>query len=210
VPVAIHDATVGRTTDARRAWRGRRTEVGRRTVAELRELNAGSGRDARFAGARIPTLEEAVDAIRPGAVPLIERKDGDAATCARILRERSLVNEVIVIAFDWKFLRELKALLPGQVLGALGPSAKGARGSLNAATLDRVKGMGIDLAVWNNRVNRISVAAAHTRGMRVWVYTVNDPDEAVWLAGIGVNGIITDDPALLRSALGVCRSRPSA
>jgi glycerophosphoryl diester phosphodiesterase len=44
----------------------------------------------------------------------------------------------------------------------------------------------------------------------VWVYTFNDPDEAVWLAGIGVNGIITDDPALLRSALGVCRSRPSA
>lgn len=201
VPVVIHDSTVERTTDARRAWKGRRMDVSRRTLAELRELDAGSWKEARFGGARIPTLEEGISAIAPRAVPLIERKAGDAATCARIIQERSLVDGVVVIAFDWRFLRELKALLPGAVLGALGPSAGGARGALKAATLDRILEMGIDLAVWNNRVSRISIAAAQAREMRVWVYTVNDPAEAVWLAGIGVTGIITDDPARIRRAL---------
>jgi glycerophosphoryl diester phosphodiesterase len=201
VPVVIHDPTVERTTDARRVWKGRKMEVARRTLSELQELDAGSWKHSSFADTQIPTLEEALGAITPGAVPLIERKAGDAATCARLLGDCSLVDGAIVIAFDWRFLRELRALMPGSVLGALGPSADGARGALKAATLDRILAMGIDLAVWNNRVNRISVAAAQARGMRVWVYTVNDPAEARWLADIGVNGIITDDPARIRRAL---------
>lgn len=207
VPVVIHDATVERTTDARREWKGRKMEVARRTLAELRELDAGAWKDVRFAGVRVPTLEEAVDAIRPRGVPLIERKDGDAATCARILRERALVNEVIVIAFDWRFLRELKALLPEQLLGALGPSIGGARGALKAATLDRIRDMGIDLAVWNNRVSRASVAAAHASSMRVWIYTVNEPTGASMLADLGVDGMISDNPALIRRALALTEAR---
>lgn len=201
VPVVIHDATVGRTTDAKRVWWGRGLNVAGRTLAELRKLDAGSWKGSRFTGARIPTLVEAIDAIRPGAVPLIERKAGNVATLARFLEGRSLVNGVIVIAFDWKFLRDLKALMPGQVLGALGPSTANGRGPLKAATLDRILRMEIDLVVWNNRVSRISIGAAHTRGMRVWVYTVNDPEEAVELADIGVDGIITDNPELIGRAV---------
>jgi glycerophosphoryl diester phosphodiesterase len=208
-PVVIHDATVARTTDARRVWRGRRLGVSERTLADLRELDAGSWRHARFTGTRVPTLEEALDAITPGAVPLIERKAGDAATCARLLQEKSLVNGVVVIAFDWRFLRELKALVPGLVLGALGPSAANGRGPLKAAMLDAVLRMGIDLVVWNNRVSRVAISAAHVRGMRVWVYTVNDPNEAVGLADLGVDGMISDNPDLIARASFFNRSNDS-
>lgn len=201
VPVVIHDATVERTTDAKRVWKGRGLNIAGRTLTELRTLDAGSWKHVRFAGTRIPTLEEAIASIRPGAVPLIERKAGDAATCARILREKSHVNGAIVIAFDWRFLRDLKALMPGLVLGALGPSAATRRGPLKAATLDEILCMEIDLVVWNNRVTRVSIAAAHARGMRVWVYTVNEPGEAVELADLGVDGIITDNPELIGCAL---------
>jgi len=207
-PVVIHDVTVARTTDARRVWKRSRMNVSGRTLAELRTLDAGSWKHAQFAGVRIPTLEEAIDAIRPAAVPLIERKAGDASVCARFLWEKSLVNGVVVIAFDWEFLRELKRRIPEQVLGALGPSpatrrlARGAdRNLLKVAVLDEIHRMGIDLVVWNNRVARSSVVAAHARGMRVWTYTVNDPDEAVGLADLGVDGIITDNPELIGHAL---------
>ncbi|HUG09448.1 MAG TPA: glycerophosphodiester phosphodiesterase family protein [Opitutaceae bacterium] len=201
MPVVVHDATVERTTDARRIWKGRGMTVAGRTLADLRKLDAGSWMNARFAGTRLPTLEEALDAITPRAMPLIERKAGDAATCAQILQEKSLVDGVVVIAFDWSFLRELKSLAPGLVLGALGPSSANGRGPLRAAMLDAILRMGIDLVVWNNRVSRVSIAAAHARGMRVWVYTVNDPGEAVGLAEIGVDGIITDNPEPIGHAL---------
>jgi glycerophosphoryl diester phosphodiesterase len=208
VPVVIHDANLARTTDAKRKWRGSALDVSARSLAEMRTLDAGAWMGTDFARAPMPTLIEAVDAIMPGAVPLIERKDGDAATCARLLQEYSLVDEVIVIAFDWKFLRDLRLLLPGLQLGALGPSpatrriAKGIdRNRLGAPMLDQIRDLQIDLVVWNSRVNQASVAAAHARGMRVWIYTVNDPVVAVKLVSAGVDGIISDDPAGIRRAL---------
>lgn len=208
VPVAIHDETLERTTDAQRVWKGIGLEVAGRTLKELADLDAGSWFHPRFAGTRIPTLEEAIDAIRPGAVPLIERKDGDATACAQLFRRRGLVNHAIVIAFDWDYLREFRALVPDQILGALGPSAAtrrtargGDRDALSTATLDRIARMGIELVVWNRHVSRASVAAAHARGMKVWIYTVNDPDEADDLVHMGVDGLISDNPSLIWKTL---------
>ena len=209
VPVVIHDPTVSRTTDFKRGRRRRSAEVRSLTAAELRTLDAGSWKAARYAGTRIPTLAEAIDSIRDGdAVPLIERKEGSAHSLARLLRGRGLVNQVVVIAFDWDFLCELRRLLPEQVLGALGPSARTRRLSkiagrdlLTASTVNEVAHMGVDIIVWNNRLNRTSVAAAHARGLRVWVYTVNDPDEAAELVNTGTDGLITDNPARMWRSL---------
>lgn len=206
VPVCIHDATVTRTTDAKKRWKDGDHRVATRTLADLRKLDAGAWKHERYAGTRIPTLQEAIETIRPGAVPLLERKEGDAATLARLLRERGLVNQVIVIAFDWEYLRELRRLLPEQVLGALGPSAatrlrSQGRDRLTASLIDRVMRMGVDLVVWNNKVGRTAINAAHGRGMRVWVYTVNDPVEADTLAQAGVDGLISDNPAMIWRAL---------
>ena len=206
-PVVIHDAKVGRTTNAKRTDLGD-ANVNALTLAQLRTLDAGAWKDPRFAGVRIPTLGQAIDAIRPGAMPLIERKNGDAESLARFLRRRNLVNEVIVIAFDWNFLKELRELLPEQVLGALGP-AQGklkrlkalARPSLNEVAVELIAGIGCNLVVWNNRVNKTAVAAAHARGMPVWIYTVNDSREAQRLVRAGVGGLITDDPPRIRRAL---------
>lgn len=48
-----------------------------------------------------------------------------------------------------------------------------------------------------------SVEAAHARGLKVWVYTVNDVATAHQLLAAGVDGIITDNPAILWKALAV-------
>lgn len=198
VPVVIHDATLKRTTDAAGVWRGKRMEVARRTAAELRTLDAGAWKHPRFSGSRIPTLEEAVEAIHPGAVPLIERKAGDAATLAAILKRRDWINRAIVIAFDWDFLETLQSEISGQVLGALGPQPGGEAGTcgnLDVRAIERIKNRGIDLIVWNSTVSRAAIAAAHRRGMKVWIYTVNDPAVAERLVRAGADGLISDNPA---------------
>jgi len=120
VPMVIHDAILDRTTDARKKWKRRRIKVSHKSAAEIQTLDAGSWFDATFAGAKVPLLSEALDFIcGHGGVALIERKSGDAATLAKLLRERDLINKVVVISFNWKFLREFHELEPSQVLGAL-------------------------------------------------------------------------------------------
>jgi glycerophosphoryl diester phosphodiesterase len=210
VPIVVHDETLDRTTDACRRWGGRRIAVRDKTVAEIQALDAGGWFADKFAGAKVPLLTEALDFIcGSGGVTLIERKAGDAATLAKILRERELVNKVVVISFDWQFLRELHELEPFQVLGALGPPeslpdgrtpSRGRKG-LSATWLDALVKTGARVVVWNRGVLGAAVKLAHLSGWRVWVYTVDSPTEAHRLVGLGVDGIISNDPALIRHNL---------
>jgi glycerophosphoryl diester phosphodiesterase len=200
VPVVIHDHILDRTTDARKRWR-RRMKVSQTMAAEIQTLDAGTWFDCRFSDAKIPLLTEALDLIcGSGKVALIERKSGDAATVAELLRKRNLLNRVVVIAFDWRFLRQLHALEPSLLLGALGPPVRLSNGrrptrirrGLAVRLKDLVK-TGAKLAVWNHRVSKGAVQIAHRRGLRVWVYTINDARQALQLTARGVSGIITNN-----------------
>ncbi len=210
VPVVIHDATLDRTTNARKQWDGRRIAVLDKTAAEIQTLDAGSWFDRQFAGTKVPLLTEALDFIcGSGGVALIERKSGDASTLARILRERELVNKVVVISFDWKFLRELHELEPSQTLGALGPpehlpdgrAPSGGPKGLDAPWLDALVETGARVVVWSRLVPGAAVGLAHASGWKVWVYTVDSPTQARHLFKLGVDGIATNDPALIRQTL---------
>ncbi len=210
VPVVIHDATLNRTTDARRKRRWSRLKVAHHTAAEIRTLDAGRWFDPSFAGTWVPSLDEALEFIceQGGRVALIEHKSGDAATCVHLLREKNLINKVVVISFDWKFLRAFHELEPAQVLGALGPPGRITRrhrpsrisGRLNRRWLDELVRTGARLVVWNRQVPRPAIELAHHRGLKVWVYTINEPARARELIERGVNGIITNDVFLVQQA----------
>ena len=70
--VCLHDLTLERTTDVEAVFPDRyRVERGRKvwpvsdfTLAEIRQLDAGSWFDRRFAGERVPTWQEAIDLVR--------------------------------------------------------------------------------------------------------------------------------------------------
>ena len=210
IPVVIHDGELDRTTDAVKKWVQTKIRVGTRTVAEIQSLDAGSWFDARYAGTKIPTLAEALDFIQQGGVTLIERKAGDAATCIKLLREKSLVNQVVVQSFDWDYIRDFHAQAPEQVLGALGPPSSRADGKklsteekvLSAAWLDAVEKTGTRLVVWSGKsVTKEAIQMAQRRGFKVWVYTIDDPAHAGQLLDAGVDAIITNNPSLIWKAL---------
>lgn len=207
-PVVIHDFTLDRTTDAAARWGGKDLQVADYPLARLQNLDAGRWFKPPHDGLRLPELGEAIDVIQRGSVTLIERKAGDAATCVELVRARGLVNHVVVQSFDWNYLRDYHAREPEQILGALGPP--GTRNGrkladhekqLSAGWLDEIKGLGARLVVWNRQVDQAAVRAAHKRGLKVWVYTINDARLARELLDGGVDGIITDDPVMLRAAL---------
>ena len=216
VPVVIHDDNFDRTTNSRKIWRRRRVKVSSKTAEEIRALDAGSWFGAQFGGARIPLLTEAVEFILArGGVPLVERKSGDAASAAKLFRERGWIDRVMLISFDWPFLRAVHQLEPEQRLGALGPTlrlADGRRvsrwsGNFGRRWLDELEMTGAGVAVWNSRVTGDSVGLAHSRGLKVWVYTVDTPSLAARLSGIGVDGIITNRIDRIRKAVAPARRR---
>jgi glycerophosphoryl diester phosphodiesterase len=203
--VVIHDHELDRTTDATNRWAQKKIKVETKTAAELQSLDAGSWFDPKYAGTRIPLLAEALDTIQKGGVTLIERKAGAPADCIKLLREKGLINHLIVQSFDWEYLRAFHEQEPEQVLGALGPPERLADGKkpsgiakeLNVTWLDELQKTGAKVAVWSQKVSREAVQLAHQRGLKVWVYTINDPALANELLDMGVDGIITNNTSLI-------------
>lgn len=208
VPIVIHDGAVDRTTDATNRWPGGKLGVKDRTAAELKTLDAGSWFNPRYAGTRLPLLTEALDCIQQGNITLIERKGGEPATCIQLLRDRHLINQVIVQSFDWEYLREFHRQAPEQILGALGPHGSRAgrkltdeEKALNSEWIAGARETGARLIVWNKQVSRASIAHAHEQGLKVLVYTINDATVAQELLDLGVDGLITDNAAIIWRAM---------
>lgn len=208
VLTVIHDYTLDRTTDATRRWGGTNLAVESFEFAKMRELNAASWRGPHFPPTPLPSLEEALDTIQKGSATLIERKNGDAAACVALLRRKHLVNRAVVQAFDWQYLEDYHQLEPTQVLGGLGPwgSYRGQKLSdadkvLAARWVDEAKRIGIRVIVWNKQVTPEAVQYAHTAGLDVWVYTIDDPGVMKSLVAMGIDGIITNNPDVGRATL---------
>lgn len=192
VAVVIHDATVERTTDGRGA-------VVDMALAELRALDAGAWKGDGHAGERIPTLDEALDVLAGWALVNLELKAEDPRLVEIVVRAvaaRGLERHVRVASFHLAHLVAVKALLPAL------PTHYLLKGPLPGELLAD-NGRWIDsLGVAWRRIDAGLLAEAAHRGRTVWAWTVDDPDEAVRLARLGVVAVTTNDPATVGAALG--------
>lgn len=203
--MVIHDADLDRTTDARLRWGGKHIKVEEKTAWDIRSLDAGSWFDPKYAGTRIPFLGEALDSIQPRAIALLERKSGGVESTVRFLETKRLAGRVVVQSFDWVFLRALHERVPEQPLAALGPlaglpgvkRAPGVFGQLTGRWLKALRKTGASVVVWNKQISRAAVRQAHQQGLKVWVYTINRPELAQKLLDLGVDGLITNNPAII-------------
>jgi len=195
VLTVVHDGTLDRTTDAVRRWGTGTNRVSQTLFAKMHELDASSWRGSNQPPATIPSLMEALDLMR-------------------LIRERREVNQVVVQSFDWQYLEEYHRLEPSQILGALGPwkSYRGASLSdaeqvLSVRWIDEARRVGARVVVWNQKVEASAVAAAHERGMKVWVYTIDDPADMTRLLDLGIDGLITNNPGRAWRVLAERRGR---
>lgn len=178
--LVFHDERLERCTNGR----GRLDQHG---LADLRGLDAGGGE-------RIPFLGEVLDLVDQRAGVNIELKtaSGTAAAVAELLRaylkrgwkpERWLVS-----SFHLPELREFRRLLPEVPVGALlcgVPLDLAACGTaLGAASIN----LALDFT------DAALVADAKRRGMKVYVYTVNEPDDFARMEALGIDGVFTDYP----------------
>ena len=197
VVVVIHDFNVDGTTDGS----GRVAEM---TLAQLKQLDAGSHFDPAFAGERIPTLEEVLEAVGSRLLLNIELKSTslrdnglERAVIAQVKRH-NLDNRVLLSSFNPLSLRRAKKIAPHIPVGLLySPSLPLPLRRAWLAPLVPHEARHPEHTMVDTRY----VAWARRRGYRVNTWTVDDPDEMRRLIGLGVDGIITNVPNVLRGVL---------
>lgn len=135
--VIMHDPFVNRTTNGHGL-------VSQMTLAEIRRLDAGSWFSPEFAGERVPTLREALRAVKGRAAVDIDFKAGpenSADLIAKILDEEGFDDGSLVTVFVRAF--EYRRMKPLPERYALRPHYQSARMTVEAAREDGVDIMGL-------------------------------------------------------------------
>src|SRR5712691_8575390 len=162
--VAVHDETLERTTNGE-------GPVHEWTLAELRELDAGSWFGGEFIGERVPTLEEILRFARETDVIFyLELKP-----CAPWGAEHALV--AAVRRLDPTLMTGLLAEVPHANL-------------IERATLVGAR----QLALRGDLVTPERLAEARRHDLQVVTWTINHPAHMQALMEAGVDGIFTDYP----------------
>jgi len=184
--VAIHDATVNRTTNGQGA-------VHDMTLAELRRLDAGSWFGSEFAGERIPTIEEILEfAKKHDVVFYLELKPsgswGGEHALISALRESGEIARTVVISFDPAILANVRKIEPTVMTGLL------FEGQISDPLAKAIEIGARQLAVRGSLVTPRLLKEARQRDLQVVCWTVNHPAHMRLLVEAGVDGIISDYP----------------
>lgn len=195
--VCMHDATLDRTTDAAQRL-GPGALVSQLPAKRIADLDAGSWKGSQHAGARVPTLAQALDVMLPDSVPMIEHKGGDAATFLAELRRLGRIEQVLLQSFDWQFVAEARRLCPELSLGLLGPTHTARL--VDDQVLQAASDLDVDLVHWYARsLKAAEVERIHADQRLVCTYTSDD--ELAWFGGhaLRVDAMCTNDPARMIS-----------
>ena len=172
------------------------TKIWDATMAHLAVIDIGSRFSPAFANERVPTLAAVLDACKGKAGVVIELKyyghDHQLEErVAGLVDARGMAAQVAVMSLELDQVRKMKSLRPSWTVGLL---LSVSAGNLRSSGADF-------LAVNAAFADRRFVRSAHRRGTKVFVWTVNDASTMSAMMGRGVDGLITDKPALAKKVL---------
>jgi glycerophosphoryl diester phosphodiesterase len=209
--VLMHDETVDRTTDGT----GRLEEM---TLAEVKALDAGyywtddEGQTYPFRGQGITvaTLEELFQAFPDMPmnieIKLVENLPIVEPFC-QLIRQHGKQDQILVASFHEDAMAEFRAACPevatsasqNEVINFFARHFVGLAGSYSPPA------QAVQVPEYRSGIHILTprfVEDAHSRGMDVHVWTVNEAEDMQRMIDFGVDGIITDRPDILLELLG--------
>jgi len=177
--VVIHDDRLERTTNGI-------GYVEDKTFIELRKLDAGEGE-------KIPLLTEVLDFIDKRVPINIELKGINTAEgVAEVIREHIIrgwsYDDFLVSSFNHHELSHIKQILPEIQIGALLIGLP----ITYAQFAQDLHAYSLNISI--EFINQDFVNDAHTRGLKVYVFTVNHPEDMNRLRVLGVDGVFSNVP----------------
>ena len=180
--VVVHDDTVDRTTDGK----GKVSEM---TLEELRLLDAGKGE-------KIPALEDVVNIAKEKINLQIELKGpGTEKPVVDLVKKEGMEDSTILTSFESERIALVRKIGYNGRTGLLLSSAENAKGKVESCNAS-------NLHLRKDLVTKEIVDTAHKNGLEFHVWGgVDDPEEAVQLAKMGVDGIGSNYPDRILKAL---------
>ena len=162
-------------------------------AAQIRAVDVGSHAGPQFSGERVPMLAEALAVCKDRSRVIVELKSYGhdqrlEERVAAVVEAAGMENDCIFMSLDHGMVGRMKRLRPSWRSGVLAAKALGDLTSLRADFL----------AVEATMATRRFVRRARRAGQDVYVWTVNDPASMLAAMSHGVDGLITDKPALAR------------
>ena len=192
---------------------GRKQKVEAQTLAELRQLDVGAWKDEKYRGERIPVISQVLPTIPDGKRLYVEIKSG-SEILPRLQQEFQSAgvdgDKITIIAFDYETIvgaKKLMPSIPAYWLSSLKKDKQTGRIPTKEELIAKAKAAGsegLDLQA-QPFVDAADVKAIKDAGLDLYVWTVNEPDEARRLMEAGVDGITTDRPAFLKDELGLSK-----
>lgn len=195
VLLAFHDDCLDRVTDR---------------VGVIAEMDYDDVAKARVSGLEpIPRLEELLLAWPDIRINIDPKRDNAAAPLIKVLKSSGAIDRVCVTSFSGARTRAVRDALGPKLCTGLGPmgtvrlrmsSWSGPAGFLWGTFAEGcaqipVSQHGVPL------VDSALVGRAHELGLQVHVWTIDEPAEMNRLIDLGVDGLMTDRPAVLKAVL---------
>jgi glycerophosphoryl diester phosphodiesterase len=166
------------------------------TTEELRDIDIGSWFSPEFKDQRVPTLAEVLDLCK-GKIKLnIELKyyghnDRLEEKVIEQVEAAGLASDVVLMSLKQELVERAQDLRPDWPVGLL-----------TAVALGDLTKLEVDFyAVATSIATRRFIRNVHGLDREVYVWTVNEPVQMAAMMGLGIDNLITDEPALARSVL---------
>lgn len=185
IPVIMHDPGVDRTTEGAGLVRDM-------TFEELHHLNAGDGE-------HIPSLSEICRLVKGQCGLFVEVKEPGTEMEICAVLDRELISPVWVVSFHSSVLETVSDLLPETLTGLI--FSRPMTGVIEVARRKNIHALVPSFDI----VDPELVALAHSRGIAVVPWTLNDLTEWERAAGIKVDGFATDRPCSAKKWKDECR-----
>ncbi|PKQ03538.1 MAG: glycerophosphodiester phosphodiesterase [Alphaproteobacteria bacterium HGW-Alphaproteobacteria-12] len=195
VLLAFHDDLLDRVTDS---------------TGCIAEMDYADVRKARIAGTEpIPLMADLLAAWPDIRINIDPKRDNAALPLIRLIKDAQAIDRVCVTAFSGRRIAGIRDALGPKLCTGMGPlstarlrfsSWAGPVGGLFGSFVEGcaqipVTQYGIRL------VDRALVDRAHEAGLQVHVWTIDDEAEMRRLIDLGVDGVMTDEPGLLKAVL---------
>lgn len=185
--ILLHDDSLKRITGLDR-------NVWELTYEEMQGLDAGSSFGKEYRGERIPVLEDVLNFCLGRLDLNIEIKyngknEGIVQRVIQVIRENHFEEHCVVTSMNYQFLEQIKETAPEIRTGYIMTMRYGSISQARAADFFSVR---------YDYITESLVREAHAQGKEVHAWTVNYRGNIKRMLDMGVDNIITDDPALVR------------
>lgn len=190
VLLAFHDDKLDRVTDGN---------------GPIAQLSYDSIRSVRVAGREpIPRLDELLTSFPDTRFNIDPKSDASVGPLIRLIRDLEVQHRVCVGSFSDRRIRRVREAIPG-ICTSTGPieTLRARLSSFGIPTGD-IRGLAAQVPIrWNGIrvVDQRFIDAMHRRGLQIHVWTINESQQMNELLDMGIDGIMTDQPATLKQLL---------